>query len=299
MSRPRPNLWAVSLALLSIGVAAAVASRCSPAAAQDTSSADKSWADSITSPFKKLGQAVTPKRTTTVSAAADDPVSLKSKSKADADLYVAVAQLYEQGGKLADAAQQYELALRDKPDHLPALLGYAQLKDRMEKPSEALELYQRASKVHPKEASAHNNLGLYYARHGQLDEAVAAMNRAIQLDPKNPLYRNNIAGVLVDQNRVREALAQLREAHAEAAAYYNLGYLLNKKGQTQAAMQQFRSALKADPSLESAQRWLEYLQRTTAQTQAPPRPMPTEAATNGPLVLTEPVTNGRPALPNR
>ena len=61
--------------------------------------------------------------------------------------------------------------------------------------------------------------------------------------PKNPLYRNNIATVLVDQCRFREAFTNLREVHSEAAAYYNLGCLLNKKGNTPAAMQNFALAL--------------------------------------------------------
>ena len=57
--------------------------------------------------------------------------------------------------------------------------------------------------------------------------------------------------------------------HSEAAAYYNLGYLLNKKGQTQAAMQHFVLALRADPSMIAAQQWIEYLQKKTTQARVP------------------------------
>jgi tetratricopeptide (TPR) repeat protein len=255
-----------------------MAARCSIAEAQDsTSSGSQSWTGSVSSSvkqgFTKLGQAVTPSSPNRVPTPADDAISLQSKSKPGPELYVAIAQLYLQADKLTEAEQQYQLALKEKPDHLAALLGYAELKDRQGKPEEALQLYQRAIKAYPQQASVHNNIGLCYARQGRLDEAVAAMNRAIQLEPKNNLYRNNIAGVLVDQNRVREAFAHLREAHGEAAANYNLGYLLNKKGQTQAAMQQFALALKADPSMEAARRWLDYLQKTTAQTRLAQHPV--------------------------
>jgi tetratricopeptide (TPR) repeat protein len=170
--------------------------------------------------------------------------------------------------RLRQAEQQYQAALKDKPDHLAALLGYAQLKERAGNPEEALQLYQRAVKSHPQEASVHNNIGLCYARQNRLDEALAAMSRAIQMEPKNRLYRNNIATVLVDQGRIREAFDHLREAHGDAAAHYNLGYLLNKKGQTQPAMEQFALALKADPSLDAARRWVDYLQATTAPAQS-------------------------------
>ena len=82
-----------------------------------------------------------------------------------------------------------------------------------------------------------------YARQNRLDDAVAELGRAIRLDAKNPLYRNNIAAVLVDQGRMTDALLHLRAVHGDAAAYYNLGYLLNKKGQLQAALVNFKLAL--------------------------------------------------------
>ena len=129
--------------------------------------------------------------------------------------------------------------MKTKPDYLPALLGYAQLEEQRGQPDDALRLYQRAAKASPREASVYNNMGLYYARLGRANEAVRRLPRAVELAPKNPRYRNNIAAVLVDQGRLREAFTHLQEVHGEAAAYYNMGYLLNKKGQTQAAMQHF------------------------------------------------------------
>jgi tetratricopeptide (TPR) repeat protein len=295
LARLWPRTWAVSLILLSLGVVSAVATRCCVADAQDTAPSsnnnNKSWTDSVTSPFKKLGQAVSPKSSPTAqSIPDDDPTSLQNKSKPTADLYVAIAQYYEHSDKLPEAERQsqadwqYQLALKEKADHLPALLGEAQLKERMQKPDKALELYERAVKAAPRNASVHNNIGLCYARQGRLDEAVAALNRAVQLEPKNPLYHNNIAAVLVDQNHPTEALAHLREVHGEAAAYYNMGYLLNKKGQTQAALQQFTQALNADPTMDAAQRWIDCLQRTTTQARLPQHPM-----ANGVKISSQPV----------
>jgi hypothetical protein len=85
------------------------------------------------------------------------------------------------------------------------------------------------------------------------------------LEPANPLYRNNIATVLVDQEKFREAFDQLRQVHNEAAAYYNLGYLLTKKGKNQAALHSFSCALQVDPSMGAARQWVDHLQRTMAQ----------------------------------
>jgi tetratricopeptide (TPR) repeat protein len=270
VARLWPKRWTVPLALLSLALADATGLLCPPAHAQQTAASGKSWTDSITSPFKqgfdKLGKALDPKSATRQAPSEDDAISLKGKGKPGPELYVAVARLYEQAGKMAEAEQQYQLALKERPNDLPAMLGYAHLKEFLGKPDEAIELYQRAAKAYPREASVHNNLGLCYARQQtRLDEAVAAMNRAVQLDPKNPLYRNNIATVLVDQGKLRDAFGHLRAVYDTAAAYYNMGYLLNKKGQPQAALQHFGLALKADPSMDAARRWVDYLQRSPAQ----------------------------------
>ena len=284
------RLWswsrAVPLTILFLGMTpiCCFAQSQQPAAPNNTS-----WTDSITSPvkqgFSKVGQAFSPKPSHTAVIPDDDAVSLRNKAKPGSDLYVAFAQLYEQSGKLAEAEQQYQLALKEDPKNLKAILGYAHLKELRDKPNEALEMYQRAAKAYPKEASVHNNLGLCYTRQGRLDEAAVALNTAIQLEPNNALYRNNIATILIDQNKPREAFTQLREVHGNAAAYYNVGYLLNKKGQTQAALQYFTLALRSDPSMVAARRWVEYLQRSAAQARLAQHP-----ASVGVKVTTAPTT---------
>jgi tetratricopeptide (TPR) repeat protein len=265
------------LAAFALMAANAAGPLCPSARAQQSNaSGSTSWTDSVTAPFKwgfhKLGSALNPNPSHVAPGRDDDAVSLATKSKPGPDLYVAIARLYEESGKTAEAEQQYQMALGEKSNHLPALLGYAHLLDSQGKPSEAIELYQRAVKAYPRQASVHNNLGMCYARHNRLDDALAAISRAIQLEPKNPLYRNNIATLLVDQGRMSDAFTQLRDVHGDAAAYYNLGYLLNKKGETQAALQQFAMALRTDPSMEAARRWVEHLQRATAQARLPEHP---------------------------
>jgi len=279
VTRLSAKFWTASFVLLALGAADGAGILCCAALAQQPNDPNnQSWSSSITSGvkrgFSKIGQALDPKPSSkTPTVPEDDAVALKGKSKPSADLYVAIARLYEESGKMADAEKQYQAALDIKSDHLPALLGYARLKEQLGQTKEASWLYQRAVKAYPKEASVHNNLGLFYARQGRLDEAVACMTVAVQLAPKNPLYRNNIAAVLVDQGKFREAFGHLAEVHTEAAAYYNLGYLLNKKGQTQAAMQHFAMALRADPLMVPAQQWLEYLHKTTTQARLPQHPM--------------------------
>ncbi len=254
----------IALTLASLGAVGAWSS----VSAQQSPSTDQSWTSSISSGFKKMGQAFSPQPATTKTkpTSGDDPVSLRTAAKPGANLYVAFARLAQDSRKFPEAEQQYQMALKEAPDHLPALLGYAELKEQIGQPDQAIKLYQRAIKVSPQQSPAYNNLGLCYARQGRFADAAATLDRAVQLTPKNPLYRNNLATVLVELGRNREAFAALREVHGDAVAYYNMGYLLNKKGHTQAAMQHFALALRADPRMEPAQRWVDYLQRQLAET---------------------------------
>jgi hypothetical protein len=50
-------------------------------------------------------------------------------------------------------------------------------------------------------------------------------------------------------------------------AHYNVGFLLNKRGQTAAALEQFQLAVKADPTFEAARQWVDSL--SASQNSAP------------------------------
>ena len=225
---------------------------------------DSMAAQSISSTFKdgvgKVSRMLTP---STPVKPANDPTALASKSKPSPRLYTALGQLAERSGKFPEAEKRYQQALQLEPDYLGALLGYARLKDRQGQLNEATRLYQQAAKAHPNESAIFNDLGLCFARRRMLRESVAALERAIQLHPERRLYRNNIATVLVEMDKVDAALAQLSAVHDEAVAYYNLGYLLQKKGRGQAAVDLFAKALEKNPSLEEARIWIEKLAHRT------------------------------------
>lgn len=255
-------IWTAGLATLT-GLWAIVPA---VAQAQSNSSAPRSsFTDSISSGMSKFGQAVTPKPTKT----SDDPVSLQSKGKPGVDLYVAVARLYEESGRLEEAEAQYKRGLKEAPTDLRVLIGYARLKDRMNDPQEALRIYKQAAQAHPQEPSVFNNMAVHYARSGMLRDAADSLGKAVQLRPKEPKYRNNMATLLVELGRTQEALEQLRAVYDDSVAHYNLGYLLNKKGQTQAASQEFTAALRINPSMAAARQWLERINSTAARN-APP-----------------------------
>lgn len=272
----------------------------------------ESISSSVTRGLDKLGKVFSPQVPVTP---APDAVMLSTKAAPTAKLYMSMARLYEQSGQLAEAEKQYRKALKQSPNHLGALLGYARLKDRLKQADEAKKLYQRAVQAYPNEASVFNNLGAFHGRRGRLNESVAALKRAVELQPKQAKYRNNLAVVLVELGRPREAFEHLRAVSSDAVAYYNLGFLLSKKGQTQAAVRHFAIALQIDPSMHQARQMLQQLAvvqrpqvRPPAVRQLPPppkrspqdggqvssgaRPQPPDAA--GPMLPGPPATRRLP-----
>ncbi|NLY03032.1 MAG: tetratricopeptide repeat protein [Rhodopirellula sp.] len=200
----------------------------------------------------------------------NDPTSLANASSPGPELYVAMARLNEQTGKGVEAEQQYRKALAMRPDDPDALVGLARLKDRQGRLDEALELYRRAAEAGPSVAAIHNDLGLCCARNRNTPEAVTALRRAVELEPRQKLYRNNLAAVLVESGDNEAAFEHLLAAHGEAAACYNLGYLVQKKGQTDLARKLFAKAVQKDPSLGEARVWLERLQSAEPAGGTPP-----------------------------
>jgi Tfp pilus assembly protein PilF len=217
-----------------------------------------SFTQSVKNSFNKVGESISPKSKNT-GIPSDDPTLLTSQGKPSAELYVSMGKYYEEADKPIEAEGQYKKALREKPTDLVVMLTYAHFLENQNRYLDAVEFYQKTSKVHPKEASVYNNMGLCFARNKKIKEASTALDQAVRLEPRNILYRNNLAALLVEQNRLSEAFETLRYVHGEANAYYNLGYLLSKKGNTEAAEHHFAQALMLDPTMQPAQRWLAYL----------------------------------------
>lgn len=221
-----------------------------------------------------------------------DPTSLASNANPGPELYVAMGRLSEQTGRLDDAERQYQKALAMAPEGLDALVAYARFRDRQGRLGDAIQLYQRAAKAHPDVSSVHNDLGLCHARNRDYRQAIVSLNRAVELEPNRKLYRNNLATVLVESGDNDGALKQLAAVHGEAVACYNLGYLLQKKGQKELAMKLFATALEKDPSLVQAKTWLDQLQN--APSAVPGQPA-MATASRPPLPSASAVPSGVPA----
>jgi Tfp pilus assembly protein PilF len=233
-------------------------------AQSDTSSGE--W--SLSQPFGNWFSKPSPPAHAPAPTPANDPISLQNPGKAGVELHVAVANLYVESKKYAEAEEQYRIAMKKAPGDVRVLLGYAMLKDKMGRPEEAWEFYQQAEKKYPQNAAVYNNLAIHFIRRDMLREAVAAAQRAVDLRPQEARYRNNLAVLLVEAGLPHEAFKQLRAVYDEPIAHYNLGFLLNKRGMKGPAMQEFTIALQQSPRMALARQWVERLSRERGEASA-------------------------------
>jgi tetratricopeptide (TPR) repeat protein len=137
-------------------------------------------------------------------------------------------------GKTQEAIAHYREALRVKPDLAEAncSLGYALI--QAGKAAEAIPYLERSLRAKPDFAEAHCNLGNALAQVGKTQEAAAHWELSLRFNPENADVQNNLAIVLAQAGKTEEAISHWEKAlrikpdHAEARK--NLAYCLSQAG---------------------------------------------------------------------
>lgn len=159
-------------------------------------------------------------------------------------------------------------ALRLAPEQAQALnnLGAAlQAEGRID---EALEQFESALRVQPEYSSARYNLANALAARGRLEEAAAGFRLVLAAVPGDRSAREQLTAVLI---RMSDSAVSGGKLEAAAECYReltglnpgnadvrnNFGIILAKTGDLTGAVEQFETALKANPSHEAARRNLE------------------------------------------
>jgi tetratricopeptide (TPR) repeat protein len=231
--------------------------------------ADKSWSEKMTAPFKALAPKKDPNALAKNAPKEIDPISLEFESgPASPALYVSMAQMADQGGNSAHARGMYQKALELDSKNLDALLGLARLEDREGNLEPALQLYQQAVTYHPEDARALNDLALCHARCGQMQQSLQLLTKAVQMNPTKALYRNNIAKVLIELNQFEPAMGHLMAVNEPAVANYNMAALLQERGRTAEAIPFLQNAVAIKPNMPEANKLLANLTGTAPANQA-------------------------------
>jgi tetratricopeptide (TPR) repeat protein len=159
-------------------------------------------------------------------------------------------------GRLEEAGEQYDQALRLDPKLADAHNNLGALRFRQGRLEDALAEYDRALRLNPNLADAHSNLGLVRYRQGRLEDALAEYDRALRLNPNLADAHNNLGRMRYRQGRLEEALAEyvqaLRLNPNLADAHNNLGLALSSQGRLAEGTAQFAEAVRLDPDLADA-----------------------------------------------
>src|SRR3989449_5253322 len=161
-------------------------------------------------------------------------------------------------GKLAEAVEHYEAALRLEPGYVDADYAWGNALARQGKLAEAVEHYRAALEVKPDHADAHNNKGAALARQGKLAEANEQHQRALQTKPDHADAHTNLGEALAQQGKLAEAIEHYRQAleirPGSADAHNDWGLALARQGKLAEAVKHYQEAVKLRPSFTEADR---------------------------------------------
>jgi tetratricopeptide (TPR) repeat protein len=124
----------------------------------------------------------------------------------------AVAMLYLQDGRPAEAAAEWRESIRLNPDSAPAYYNLGLALSMQRQFDAAMRAFQEAIRIDPGHADALNNLGAMRQLAGRLDEAVKYYRQALALRPENAEARSNLGRVLLTEGQERAAAAEFRQA---------------------------------------------------------------------------------------
>ncbi len=147
----------------------------------------------------------------------------------------------ERAGKLQEAAEAHERALKIDPVMVQAHVNLISIYGRLKELEKAEQHYRKAVQLAPDEEGAHYNYGVLMTGAGRYEEAEQAFRKALEINPSHAEARNNLGALLEQRGRFAEAEAEFQKAVAEEPGYrlahFHLGRLLVNRGDFSAGIQ--------------------------------------------------------------
>jgi len=210
-----------------------------------------------------------------------DPTTLNFDLKASAEQQQALAKAAETGTLTADQErgmskeqkEQFEKVAKAREAQLQKNKAlndaYTTGKNAVDAKQwdAAIESLNKASEMDPKQGAVWTSLADAYVGKAQAtpaeaaadyDKAFDAFKKALEINPTDAGLYNNYALALAKDKKLDDAktnLAKAAELYPPGAGkyYYNLGALLVNGGQNDAALDEFKKAVEADPTYADAQ----------------------------------------------
>ena len=164
--------------------------------------------------------------------------------------------LYEQEGKLDQAREAYEKALRLNPDYADSHNNLGAMHLKAGEIGKAIDSYRTAARLAPWSADVQNNLGHALVEKGRHAEAVRAYQRAHEIDSQAPQPLLNLGNAYLQMKRFPEAISAygrvLQMQPDSADVHHNLGFAYLESGRLDDALASFEKALALQPQYASA-----------------------------------------------
>lgn len=153
----------------------------------------------------------------------------------------------EVAGRLKEALEYYDGAIRVKPDFGRAYFNRGNVLLELDDPKAALDAYASALLHKPDSAAAYFNSGNAYMRLAQHAQAIVAYEKALTLKPDFVDAEIAMGAALQDLKRTEDAVTSFRRALAikpdYAEAHYNLGGALEESGMFEEAVTSLQKAI--------------------------------------------------------
>jgi Tfp pilus assembly protein PilF len=184
--------------------------------------------------------------------------SPKVTGRQSADVQIALGKTLEAEGKFDEAKAAYESALKKDSKRADAEIRLAILEDRKANSKEADRHYAKAMKLSPGNVEILCDRGYSLYQRRSLTEAEETLKAALAIDPLHQRSHNNLGLVLARRGETEAALGEFTKAGCDASdAQSNLGLVLAMEGKFEESKSHYVQALKAKPSSIAAKQGIQ------------------------------------------
>jgi tetratricopeptide (TPR) repeat protein len=136
----------------------------------------------------------------------------------------------ERAGKLQEAAEAHEKALKIDPAMVQAHVNLISIYGRLNELEKAEQHYNKAVQLAPDEEGAHYDYGVLMISAGRYEESEKAFRKALEINPSHAEAHNNLGVLLEQRSMFAEAAVEFQKAVEQEPGYrlahFHLGRLL-------------------------------------------------------------------------
>ena len=134
------------------------------------------------------------------------------QSKPDNRTYSLLGFVYQKLSKYNLAIQNYEQALRLKPDLYEVYFNLAGVYSEVGRLDDAIRTYKQLIEIKPEHPGASNNLGIILKEAGRSKEAIEAWEKALQIQPPDLHIHFNVGRAMFEQEEYEKSVEHLQKA---------------------------------------------------------------------------------------